>query len=160
MKNLEFNPDTDQPPTVSQLLFLPWWNSKNIWSILFDHKTENISSDLVPTEWRRLKPLENNTSIAIVTLHEHASVLTHLWFLCHYFFFLHFPSGCWLVGGSVVKILWGKRRFSEGIRGFLCGSAVKSLPARQVMRVWSLGQEDPLEKEMAAHCSILAWKIS
>ena len=25
--------------------------------------------------------------------------------------------------------------------------------------VWSLGQEDPLEKEMAAHSSILAWKI-
>ena len=25
--------------------------------------------------------------------------------------------------------------------------------------VWSLGQEDPLEKEMAAYSSILAWKI-
>ena len=25
--------------------------------------------------------------------------------------------------------------------------------------VWSLGQEDPLEKEMATHSSILAWKI-
>ena len=29
----------------------------------------------------------------------------------------------------------------------------------QEMRVWSLGQEDPLEKEMATHSSILAWKI-
>ena len=27
------------------------------------------------------------------------------------------------------------------------------------MRVWSLGGEDPLEKEMAAHSSILAWRI-
>ena len=27
------------------------------------------------------------------------------------------------------------------------------------MRVWSLGQENPLEKEMEAHCSILAWRI-
>ena len=26
--------------------------------------------------------------------------------------------------------------------------------------VWSLGQEDPLEKEMATHSSILAWEIS
>ena len=26
-------------------------------------------------------------------------------------------------------------------------------------RVWSLGQEDPLEKEMVTHSSILAWKI-
>ena len=29
----------------------------------------------------------------------------------------------------------------------------------QDMQVWSLGQEDPLEKEMATHSSILAWKI-
>ena len=29
----------------------------------------------------------------------------------------------------------------------------------QVMQVRSLGQEDALEKEMATHCSILAWKI-
>ena len=27
------------------------------------------------------------------------------------------------------------------------------------MQVWSLGQEDPLEKEMATHSSILAWEI-
>jgi len=27
------------------------------------------------------------------------------------------------------------------------------------MRVWSLGQEEPLEKEMATHSCILAWKI-
>ena len=29
----------------------------------------------------------------------------------------------------------------------------------QKMQVPSLGQEDPLEKEMAAHCGILAWEI-
>ena len=34
----------------------------------------------------------------------------------------------------------------------------KSLPAMQETWVWSLGQEDPLEKEMATHSSILAWK--
>ena len=27
------------------------------------------------------------------------------------------------------------------------------------MKVWSLGQEDPLEKEMVTHSSILAWEI-
>ena len=37
---------------------------------------------------------------------------------------------------------------------------VKSLPALQEIRVWSPGWEDPLEKEMATHSSILAWKIS
>ena len=30
----------------------------------------------------------------------------------------------------------------------------------QDTQVWSLGQEDPLEKEMATHSSILAWEIS
>ena len=37
--------------------------------------------------------------------------------------------------------------------------SVQSLPAMQEMWVQSLGQEDPLEKEMATHSSILAWKI-
>ena len=39
------------------------------------------------------------------------------------------------------------------------GSDVKSLPAMQETQVQSLGQEDLLEKEMAIHSSILAWKI-
>ena len=46
------------------------------------------------------------------------------------------------------------------IWGFTAGSAVKNLPAMQEpqeMQVRSLGWEDPLEKEMAAHSSILAW---
>ena len=36
---------------------------------------------------------------------------------------------------------------------------LKHLPATQETRVRSLGLEDPLEKEMATHSSILAWKI-
>ena len=36
---------------------------------------------------------------------------------------------------------------------------VKCLPAMQETWVRSLGWEDPLEKEMATHSSILAWKI-
>ena len=36
---------------------------------------------------------------------------------------------------------------------------VKRLPTMQETWVQSLGQEDPLEKEMATHSSILAWKI-
>ena len=36
---------------------------------------------------------------------------------------------------------------------------VKNLPAMQEIRVRSLGWENPLEKGMATHCSILAWKI-
>ena len=36
---------------------------------------------------------------------------------------------------------------------------VKKLPALQETQVRSLGQEDPLEKGMATHSSILAWRI-
>ena len=36
---------------------------------------------------------------------------------------------------------------------------VKHLPTMGETRVLSLGQEDPLEKEMATHFSTLAWKI-
>ena len=39
------------------------------------------------------------------------------------------------------------------------GSVVKNPPAMQETWVRSLGQEDPLEKEMATHSSILAWEI-
>ena len=42
---------------------------------------------------------------------------------------------------------------------FLGGSVVKNLLAMLGTRVWSLSQEDPLEKEMATHSTILAWKI-
>ena len=36
---------------------------------------------------------------------------------------------------------------------------VKNLPAMQETQVQSLGREDPLEKEMATHSRIHAWKI-
>ena len=36
---------------------------------------------------------------------------------------------------------------------------IKNLPAMQETQVQSLGQEDPLEKGMATHSCILAWRI-
>ena len=44
-------------------------------------------------------------------------------------------------------------------RGFPTGSVVKNTPAVQETRVQSRGWQDVLEKEMATHSSILAWKI-
>ena len=41
----------------------------------------------------------------------------------------------------------------------LVAQMVKNLPAVQEIQIQSLGQEDPLEKGMATHCSILAWRI-
>ena len=44
-------------------------------------------------------------------------------------------------------------------RTSLIAQLVKNLPEMQETWVHSLGPEDPLEKEMAAHSSILAWRI-
>jgi len=41
----------------------------------------------------------------------------------------------------------------------LIAQSVKNLPEMQETWVQSLGQEDPLENEMATHSSILAWRI-
>ena len=41
----------------------------------------------------------------------------------------------------------------------LVAQRLKPLPPMQETQVRSLGQEDPLEKEMATHSSILAWRI-
>ena len=45
------------------------------------------------------------------------------------------------------------------IGAFLVAQMVKNLPAMQETRVWSLDWEDPLEKGMATHSSILAWRL-
>ena len=42
----------------------------------------------------------------------------------------------------------------------LMAQMVKNPQTMQMTRVRSLGWKDPLEKGMATHCSILAWKIS
>ena len=44
-------------------------------------------------------------------------------------------------------------------RASLVAQMVKNLSEMQETWIWSLDQEDPLEKGMAAHSSILAWKI-
>ena len=59
------------------------------------------------------------------------------WILCIFCIFFHL----WLPWVSLVV------------------QSVKNMPAVQETWVWFLGQEDPLEKEMATHSSVLAWKI-
>ena len=44
-------------------------------------------------------------------------------------------------------------------RVFPVAQKVKNPPAVQETQVWSLGQEDPLQKEMATHSSTLAWRV-
>ena len=59
-----------------------------------------------------------------------------------------------------IRDKWSNYNPSIQTKGSPGGSVVKSMPAKQeVPSNWSLGQEDPLEKEMASHSTILAWKI-
>ena len=51
--------------------------------------------------------------------------------------------------GVPLRLLWAS----------LVAQMVKDLPSMRETWVRSLGREDPLEKEMAAHSSILAWRI-
>ena len=53
----------------------------------------------------------------------------------------------------------GKSKEPDLHEGFPGGSVVKNLPAMQETCFQSLGQEDLLEKGMATHSSILAWRI-
>ena len=47
----------------------------------------------------------------------------------------------------------------QGLGTSLVAQTVKCLPTMWETRVQSLGWEDPLEKEMVTHSSILAWRI-
>ena len=58
------------------------------------------------------------------------------------------------------KILWRRKKKPTPVfSASLVAQMVKSLPAVRETRVRSLGWKIPLEKEMATHSSILAWKI-
>ena len=54
-----------------------------------------------------------------------------------------------VIRGNIMSLKWTS----------LVAQMVKRLPTMQETGVQSLGQEDLLEKEMATHSSILAWKI-
>ena len=54
------------------------------------------------------------------------------------------------------EMLWGCRQVVDTS---LVAQIVKNLPAMRKTQVRGLGQEDPLEKEMTTHSSILAWEI-
>ena len=66
------------------------------------------------------------------------------------------PPGFSVYGLSQAKILeWVAIFFTRGFPG---RSVVKNCLQMQEMQIWSPGQEDPLEKEMETHASILAWE--
>ena len=61
----------------------------------------------------------------------------------------------------VGKIPWRKEWLPTPVfLGFPGAQLVKNLPAVRGTQVGSLGWEDPLEKGMATHSSVLAWRIA
>ena len=69
-----------------------------------------------------------------------------------------YPSGGGLIIGKAFCDLVIGKVFC-GFWAPLVAQRLKHLPAMRETRVRSLGREDPLEKEMATHSSILAWRI-
>ena len=60
---------------------------------------------------------------------------------------------------NVLPSLCHLSKFELSSRASLVAQRLKHLPGMQETWVQSLGREDPLEKEMATHSSILAWRI-
>ena len=76
--------------------------------------------------------------------------------MCH--LLSHIPNGgCIMIASYFRKTLFWV--IITSYRASLVAQRLKRLPAMQETRVRSLDQEVPLEKEMATHSSILAWKI-
>ena len=72
----------------------------------------------------------------------------------------HRDQTCGCQGAEMeVKGWTGSQQLVDANWLSLIAQSVKSLPEMQETRVQFLGQEDPLEKEMATHSSILAWRI-
>ena len=59
----------------------------------------------------------------------------------------------------VFSFFYNRSEIAGSYGDSLVAQLVKNLPAMQETWVRSLGWEDPLEKEMATHVSILAWEI-
>ena len=75
---------------------------------------------------------------------------------------LHHPMHLSIAGRSISFITDNCRLCRDPIiasGASLVAQIVKNLPAGQETWVQSLSQEDPLEKRMATHSSILAWRI-
>ena len=79
------------------------------------------------------------------------------------------PIASWQIDGETVEtvrdfIFGGSKITADGdcsheIKRRLVAQRLKRLPPMRETWVLSLGREDPLEKEMATHSNILAWRI-
>ena len=85
----------------------------------------------------------------------------HQWSLSLVWSLMHWISN-YLYFSDVLEVMDKQQinmQISIAIRASLVAQRLKHLPPMQETQVQSLGWEDPLEKEMVSHSSILAWKI-
>ena len=82
----------------------------------------------------------------VISLHQVSKGLLHMLFFSTYNCFL------W----SFFRVVY---QFSAELPLTQTVKMIKNLPAMQETQVWSLCQEDPLEKWISSHTSILAWRI-
>ena len=113
------------------------------WRIAMDKGAESDTTERLSTHqhcvsWRIKRP-------TIISIH---FVLVLICFQIHLSF--SFPPLSFFVSFSQLLFLW---------QSFPGCSLIKNLPAMPETQVQSLGQEDPLEKEMATRSSIVAWRI-
>ena len=95
--------------------------------------TQGLNPGLLHCRWI-LYHLSYQRRIYISAIMKKATSYINIYHICYWFLFIAF---------------WAS----------LVAQMVKRLPAMRETRVWSLGWEDLLEKEMATHSSILAWRI-
>ena len=98
----------------------------------------------------------------LLSLEAKRSPLSHLYSTLYWHFYLSF-----MANKKSAKI--GNRKGNQSLfvgnmltykyMASLIAQLVKNLPAMRDTCIWSLGWEDPLEKGMATHSSILAWRI-
>ena len=79
--------------------------------------------------------------------------------LCQLFHLLLFSPILRVVFFTLLIVSFAIQKLLSLIRASLVAQRLKHLPAMQETHVQSLDREDPLEKEMATHFSILAWRI-
>ena len=65
----------------------------------------------------------------------------------------------WQIEGEKLEVVTDFLFLGSKVTGSLVARMVKNLPAMWETWVRALGLEEPLEKEMATHSSILAWRI-
>ena len=111
---------------------------------------------LLHTEWKCKFLLDPTIrqGLSLDKLHFDAPIL-------FFFLLLHIVAGYF--SGKACRLLFSSTerwQFWISNQASLVAQLVKNLPAVQETWVQSLGWEHPLEKEMATHSSILAWKIS